>query len=704
MAVKSGFTHMPTMDDARSRWVTGAGIHRSVVRALVPLTAYSILLPFLFAGGPGLTARGLDGNSLTNAAAGLRTLTTAREAHNLSNEEASRGYPIHLRGVITYLDPDWGDLGKAAIFIHDATGSVYISQTSEQARNLFVGAFVDVRGDSFPGGYGPIVANPQMRVLGRAALPAAPLVTLARLRTGVEDAQWVEVEGSVHSVIEYKHSVTLRLEMEDGLVSVVMLEDPGANYSRLVDAEVKIRANAAPTVNDDGQLIGVRLQAPNLSTLEVIEPAPRDPFSRPPVAIEKLLTWGHYFTSMHRIHLRGNVTLQWPGSLLCIRDATRGICAETTQETPVALGELVDVAGFAGTVNHAPFITDAVFRDAGSNLAVRPQPATAERILSGGFGSQLIRIDGQLIGYDLTTSDATLLLSSGNTFFPVILPKSLAGGGASAWRVGSRLRITGICSVSIDTESHVREGTIVTQSFRVLMRSPADVRVLELPSWWTPTRAIVVLALALLATLVILVWAIVLKRRVDQQAALLRASESQFRHMALHDALTGLATRILMHDRLNVALEGARRRRACLAVLMIDLDKFKEVNDTYGHQAGDEVLRISAKRLLQSVRKEDTVARIGGDEFVVLLPDLADEAAAEMVAEKIVKRIATPIQINGREVPITVSMGICAATAGEFDEDALLRNADAALYEAKEHGRNCYRIFSLETFRTGAKR
>lgn len=682
------------MAETRLRRRMEAAVGKVSACGFLALVAYALLLGILAAGGSGIQAQGTDGSF---PAGGLRTLTTAREAHSLSNEEAARGYSVHLRGVITYLDPDWGNLGKAAIFLHDATGSVYISQTSELAKNLFVGALVDVRGVSFPGGYGPIVANPQMLVLGRGALPAyAPRVTLAKLRTGVEDAQWIEVEGSVHSVLEYEHSVTLRLEMEDGIISVVMLKEPGATYSRLVDAEVRIRANAAPTVNDDGQLIGVRLQAPNLSTLEVVKAAPPDPFSRPPIAIKKLLSWRNDFTPMHRIHLRGSVTLQWAGSLLCIRDGTRGICAETTQETPVALGQLVDVAGFAGTENHAPVITDAVFRDAGSSQVVRPQAATAEKILSGGFGAELVQIDGQLIGYDLTTSDATLLLSSGNTFFPVILPRSLAAGGASAWRIGSKLRITGICSVRIDTESHVREGTIVTESFRVLMRSPADVEVLKLPSWWTPKRAVLLLSLALTCTLGVLCWAIVLRRRVERQASLLRASERAFRHMALHDALTGLATRILLQDRLNMALESARRRRTCLAVLMVDLDRFKAVNDTYGHRAGDEVLRISAKRLLEAVRKEDTVARIGGDEFLVLLPDLADRRAAELVAAKIVKNLAKPVPIEGHGVPVAVSVGVCAAVAEEFDEDALLRNADAALYEAKECGRSCYKVFLVE--------
>jgi diguanylate cyclase (GGDEF)-like protein len=606
-----------------------------------------------------------------------------------------RALPVHLRGVITYFDPDFGT-GLAAIFIHDATGSVFISQTSKLAAPLFAGALVDVRGVSAPGGFGPIVDKPQIRILGRAPLPPnPPRVSLALLKTGAYDAQWVEVEGSVHRVTEYPHFVVLHLELPDGPIPVLVIKNPGASYSNLVDAQVRIHANAAPTMNTDGQMIGIHLQEPNFTTLQVVVPAPSDPFARPPIPIEGLLQREHFSTPMQRVHIRGNVTLQWPGSLLCIRDATRGICAQTTETIPVATGDLVDMAGFVVTSDNAPVITDAVFRIAHNNSPVTPRPAAANKILDGGFASELIQIDGQLIGYDLASSDAILQISSGDTVFPAILPKSLAGAKGGAWKVGSKLRVTGICSVRIvDVQSNVRAGVAVTKAFRVLMRSPADVTILERPSWWTPAHALIVLGLVLTATLCVLGWVIILRRRIEKQAELLRESEGLFRHMALHDALTGLATRLLLHDRLNVALDGARRRRTGLAVLMVDLDRFKEINDTYGHQAGDEVLRVTATRLLGVVRKVDTVARLGGDEFVVLLPDLVDPQSAERIAATIVEKLAVPIPFEGREMPVSTSVGVCAAAADKFDVDAFLRNADAALYRAKERGRNCFQVFA----------
>jgi diguanylate cyclase (GGDEF)-like protein len=628
----------------------------------------------------------------------LPTLTTALAAHSLTDEEARRAYPVHLRGVITYFDPDFGT-GQPAIFIHDATGGVFIKMictlTCEAANPLFVGAVVDVWGVSAPGGFGPVVGKPQIRILGHAPLPPnPPLVSFAKLRNGDEDAQWVQVEGSVHHVIEYANSVTLRLEMVDGPIDVTMIKTPGATYSDLVDAQVRIQANAAPTTNTDGQMIGVHLQSPNLTALQVLEPAPKDPFAHPPIPIDKLLSREYFSTPFHRIHLRGNVTLQWPGSLLCIRDAARGICAQTTQATPATVGSLVDVAGFVETDNSSPVITDAVFRTTGNSHPIAPQPSTADNILGGGFSSELIEVDGQLIGYDLTSSDVTLQLSSGDTLFAAILPKSLAGTDVRAWKIGSRLRITGICSDRVDVQNNVRAGVAVTKSFRVLMRTPADVTLLERPSWWTQAHALILLGLALTATLLVLVWVVILRRRIELQANQLRESEQRYRHLAQHDSLTGLATRTVLEDRMKDTMEAAHRHKSGLALLIVDLDKFKEINDTFGHQAGDEVLRATAQRLMEAVRTSDTVVRLGGDEFVVLLPELRDGHAAELVAATVISSLSRPIRFAGLEIPVSVSVGVETAFAGEMDAEALMQHADAALYRAKDRGRNRFQVFA----------
>jgi GGDEF domain-containing protein len=291
-------------------------------------------------------------------------------------------------------------------------------------------------------------------------------------------------------------------------------------------------------------------------------------------------------------------------------------------------------------------LNDAVFRSSGSaaDALVEAVTAIVAEILAGGFDSGLIHIDGQLLSRDLSSSDTTLLVDSGKFIFKAVLPQSLNGSQSNAWENGSLLRITGVASVQIDAQrSELGLGTAVPETFRVLLRSPADVVVLKRPSWWTPFHTMMVLAVALAGTLVVLGWVILLRKR-------LRESEERFRHMALHDALTGLATRFLLQDRLHVAVESARRHRTGLAVLMIDQDKFKGINDAFGHAVGAEVLKVTAHRILEAVRSIDTVARLGGDEFVVLLPYMSDSGMAEGVAARIVKSLACPIPPGPRNV------------------------------------------------------
>jgi diguanylate cyclase (GGDEF)-like protein len=650
----------------------------------------------IFSAGLLSARQAASAQSATKAPASLRTLTTAHEVHSLSTEESRRAYPVHLRAVVTYLDPSYG-AESASMFVHDASGGVYVSLRAGIKEKLPPGTLLDVLGVSGPGGFAPIVEHAQVKVIGHAPLPANPRrISVTRLLTGAEDCQWVELEGVIRSVVEHGHNIRMRLQMEGGIVTAVMVKEAGASYSGLVASKVRIRATAAPMFNKNSQMISARLLVPGLSAIKILEPARGDPFQLPVIPIDGLLRWDHVDTRFHLTHVRGTVTLQWqrPGSLVCIRDATSGICALTDENTHLAVGDVVDVVGFVAAQDGTPYISHPMFRNVGSHGVVTAEPVTVQQVLQGKHDSEPIQIDGQLIGYGLATSDITLLLTSGSDLFTAVLPKKLIGPDLTPWQIGSRLRVTGISSIRLDTEgSAATEGIAEPESFRVLMRSPADVAVLERPSWWTAAHMLALLAVAILITLVVLGWVMSLKRQVARQTVLLRESEQRFRHMALHDALTGLATRLLLQDRLNTAVVTANRHQAGLTLLMLDLDNFKYINDSLGHRAGDEVLRVTAARLLEVVRKSDTVARMGGDEFIVLLPDLSDPESAERIAAIIVEALAVPITFEGNLVRISASVGVCSAPAGLLDAETLLKCADAALYHAKASGRNRFQAF-----------
>ncbi|HVY62961.1 MAG TPA: EAL domain-containing protein, partial [Planctomycetota bacterium] len=176
--------------------------------------------------------------------------------------------------------------------------------------------------------------------------------------------------------------------------------------------------------------------------------------------------------------------------------------------------------------------------------------------------------------------------------------------------------------------------------------------------------------------------AVVIFRDVSERRAQMAALERQ----ATHDALTGLPNRALLQDRLGVAIAAARRSRRPLALLLMDLDRFKEINDTLGHATGDTVLRQVGPRVRRAIRESDTVARLGGDEFAVLLPDVGDATSALSVARGILSRVAEPILLEGQVLQPGASIGIALYPDHGDDADALLKRADVAMYLAKRAG------------------
>ena len=178
-----------------------------------------------------------------------------------------------------------------------------------------------------------------------------------------------------------------------------------------------------------------------------------------------------------------------------------------------------------------------------------------------------------------------------------------------------------------------------------------------------------------------------------------KALEEQLKHQAFHDSLTGLPNRALFMDRLEHTLARAKRREDSFAVLFLDLDRFKSINDSLGHEVGDELLVAVAERLQACLRPGDTAARLGGDEFLVLLEDIANASDATQIADRIAWELQVPFAVGGREVFITPSIGIALSTSGQSRPEELLRDADAAMYRAKKKGYGRYRVFdpSMDT-------
>ena len=184
---------------------------------------------------------------------------------------------------------------------------------------------------------------------------------------------------------------------------------------------------------------------------------------------------------------------------------------------------------------------------------------------------------------------------------------------------------------------------------------------------------------------------------IVQDITELKQAEEMMRHMASHDGLTDLPTLKLAKDRLAMAMGMARRNKKTVALMFVDLDGFKAVNDTYGHDVGDEVLREVAKRFCSCVRAIDTVARIGGDEFLIVITELQSWKSAAGIAEKVIQSVSQPIMINGLRTSVGASIGIAMFPGDSDDADRLIKLADKAMYRMKKSGKNSY------TFATAAK-
>ena len=183
------------------------------------------------------------------------------------------------------------------------------------------------------------------------------------------------------------------------------------------------------------------------------------------------------------------------------------------------------------------------------------------------------------------------------------------------------------------------------------------------------------------------------RKKLEQQLVNSEAEEEKNRYLAYHDATTGLANRTLFNDRLDQALVQAERHSRSFAIMFIDLDKFKHINDTYGHDIGDKVLHSVGERLQACVRDEDTVSRIGGDEFLCLLMEVEEEANVASIANAMVEKCALPCEMQDLSVIVKPSIGIAIYPRDGTTSEMLIKNADAAMYKAKQ-GKGGYFFFA----------
>jgi len=212
-------------------------------------------------------------------------------------------------------------------------------------------------------------------------------------------------------------------------------------------------------------------------------------------------------------------------------------------------------------------------------------------------------------------------------------------------------------------------------------------------NWLAITIAVIALAILTITT-ILLLYDAHLDSKTRKHNEQLREANIQLQHVATHDALTGLPNRLLLADRMEQAIAQAERHRTRFAVMVVDLDRFKSINDSLGHLAGDAMLKEVARRLAVVLRKADTLARLGGDEFVLILNEIPRAQDVESTATRVLADIGTPVKLDDLELHTSTSIGISIYPDDGADAETLLQHADAAMYHAKKSGRNTYQFFA----------
>jgi diguanylate cyclase (GGDEF)-like protein/PAS domain S-box-containing protein len=618
------------------------------------------------------------------------------------------------------------------------------------------------------------------------------------------------MDGVVRSFVQQIEGSVLVMDVATPTASFkVRVPDYKAGFPMdLVDARVRFQGVCGAVFNRRNQLVAINLLVPSLRNTRVLEKAPPDPFAVPVTRIADIRRFSSDLPDVHRLKVQGVVTAAFPGRGLFLMDSSGGVYAESQDGTPLHTGDEVEVIGFPARGEYSPVLKSASIRPLVKHHTITPVTITGTLALRGQYDAQLVRIAGTVRSLRQHAGSPALVVETGeHTTFEASFPTPETGVRVPP--IGSQVALTGICSVHTDENGN-------PAAFQIVLRSPADVVVLSMPPWLTTRRATFILFIGLSGALMVLVWVIVLRRRVQQQTLIIqrkfeneltleeryrrifernltglyiaredgtlidcnnacarilgfsgreqllqnradaeaitrkfneghgsddivnaerrfhrhdgaigwilsnarlvphdgdgtlvlegalvditdrKVAEERIQSLAHYDSLTGLPNRVLLNDRLSKAIASARRHREKVAVLFLDLDRFKTINDSLGHSCGDALLQQLAQRLQVNGREHDTIARLGGDEFLIVLGAIDDATEAAVVAERVARDVSREFDVQGQSLSITCSIGISIFPEHGEDVETLIKNADAAMYSSKDDGRNTFRFFTSE--------
>jgi len=736
-----------------------------------------------------------------------RTATTVAQIRAFTPSEIASGVPVELHSIVTYYEPAEGQ-----IFVQDATGGIFVVAPPSPP-NLQPGDAVVVRGRTIPSFWANIQAA-TIQFVGKASFPAPLVLNWQSLLERENDSRYVTMTGTVRSATLQsvasgaagapKAYLLMDVQTDGGSVRVHMEEAQGIDPIRLLDSKVKLTGVVGGIFDGKFQEIGVELWVSSGSHMQVLQPGSGKIQNLPLTDISRIMAHSYVMDESQRVHIRGTITLYEPGVQMVVETPQRqAVLVNTFAQSPLRIGQVVDVVGFPDVGQYSEAIGQAtVLPDALLQL-IRPVAVTWGRASRGDYPYELVSMEGTVAAEVHEPHEDTLVVQSGPHVFSAILARPVwyqtnSESSLPRYPVGSRVRVTGVCFV------HAGGPWSTPQWFDLEIRNPKDVTVLANPSWWTVRHLLRLSAILVGLVVVVVLWAVVLQRKVRQQTeqirltmesesarerriaqletergrvleainsmtsldevlgmilglirkqlqseacwcelangtrvgdpapenesvllvrrdiysgagerlgALVLAGADAYHshagevlemgasltalaidtrrlyetlvHRSQYDQLTNAANRFLLESRLEETLALASRTRARFALVYIDLDQFKRVNDLYGHRVGDLFLQQVAHRLSERLRSLDTLSRVGGDEFVALIPMVQGRAQVEEIAQRLMRAFDTPFEIEAHSVRGTASIGIAIFPEDGQTKDELQRVADSAMYARK---------------------
>ena len=427
-------------------------------------------------------------------------ITLVSQVRALKSAEASEARPVHLRGVVTVLS-GW----KSSFFFQDGSAGISVDP-SGGIPTVHAGEEIEITGITDAGLFAPTIRVSSIKSLGKGKLPASRIFSYEQLQRGEQDSQWIEFAGIVHSagiVPLWGHPVLrMLIETGGGVIETRVREFGDVDPGSLVDANVRIRGACATDFNDKRQILGVRAFVSDMSNVNVLQPASKDLFVRPVLAIGDLQRFGPGgdLIASHMVRVRGTATYQSQGRSLYLQDGENGLLVNTTKEFHVSTGETIDAVGFMSPHERTPTLTDARIRVSGPGtpvIAAQALPADVIRLKTDGFWSTpyeslVVSVKGRLVDVSRAADGKTLLLRDGETLFRARVNEVAAMGEKfDSLETGTLLKLRGVCSIYRD-----ENGTPV--SFTVMIRDAAEVEVLQGPTWLNTKRLLWLASLLLL--------------------------------------------------------------------------------------------------------------------------------------------------------------------------------------------------------------